>query len=619
MSVDRPGKRDDHTTFESSVDRSAVSTEDLALDDAGFEQRYGEATERGRGGMGVVQLHRDERIGREVAMKRLRGPVRDMPELFARFVREARVQGQLEHPAIPPVYDLGVAPDGSPYFTMKRLRGRTLQEIVAGLADGNPRFASFTRRRLLTDFASVCLAIEFAHIRGVLHRDLKPANIMLGDYGEVYVLDWGVAKLSNVDDAPVDLSEIVRDSPAGEAAATMAGVVLGTPGYMAPEQLHGHDLGAAMDVYALGSILFEILTLSPLHMGNSRDAILASTVAGADARALARAPDRDVPPELEAACIRATATAPLERFSSVRALHDVIARYLDGDRDLERRRELAAEHAASAERILADATGDVRARSRAMREAGRALALDPENVLASRTVIGLMVEPPSQIPDEVAQAVRRSSLRTSQHLALVGAWCYLLMLGYAPFFLLMETRDHVTGTINGFVLLALAAWSYSYARAEDPSPHHVTGACMLNVVALLLISRWFGPFVILPGIAGASTVIYSLHQRPRWIPICLALGCTAVVAPLVLQYLGVLAPSYAFTDGGITILPNVTSFPKTATFAALIAAGLGVIIAPVVAITSVRRSLAEAEQRLHMQAWQLRQLVPNAARADSAP
>lgn len=302
-------RRDGDTTFESPIDGSVVSTADLALDNAGFDERYGPPTELGRGGMGVVQLHRDERIGREVAMKRLRGPVVGMPELSARFVREARVQGQLEHPAIPPVYDVGVDPDGAPYFTIKRLRGRTLKDIIAGLVAGTPRYAQFTRRRLLADLASVCLAVEFAHNRGVLHRDLKPANIMLGDYGEVYVLDWGVAKLAEVDDSPVDLSEIVRDTPAGEAATTMAGIVLGTPGYMAPEQLHNHNIGPTVDVYALGSILFEILTLLPLHDGRSKDAILAQTVAGADARASVRAPDLDIPPELEAACVRATANA----------------------------------------------------------------------------------------------------------------------------------------------------------------------------------------------------------------------------------------------------------------------------------------------------------------------
>lgn len=252
-------------------------------------------------------------------------------------------------------------------------------------------------------------------------------------------------------------------------------------------------------------------------------------------------------------------------------------------------------------RLLAGAPGDVAARAQAMREAGRALALDPENAAASNTVLELMVEPPSETPAEVADAVRRSSLKTSQHLALVGTWCYLLMITYTPFFMWMETRERIVGAINGVVLLCLAAWSYYYARADDPSPRHVTGACILNMIALVLISRWFGPFVILPGIACASTVIYALHQRPRWIPLCLALGCGAVVAPLVLQYAGVLAPSYAFSDGGITILPNVTNYPKVATMAALIAAALGIIVAPVVAITSVRRSLAEAEQRLHMQ------------------
>src|SRR5262249_13091427 len=152
------------------------------------------------GGMGEVRLCTDRRIGRAVAMKLIRPENARRAKLRARFLFEAKVQGQLEHPAILPVYDLGVRPDGLEYFTMKRLSGRTLNNILKALRAGDKGTqATYSRRRLLQAFQSACQAIEFVHQRGVVHRDLKPANIMLGSLGELSILDWGLAKISFVD------------------------------------------------------------------------------------------------------------------------------------------------------------------------------------------------------------------------------------------------------------------------------------------------------------------------------------------------------------------------------------------------------------------------------------
>jgi serine/threonine protein kinase len=149
----------------------------------------------GRGGMGEVLSVRDEQMGRSVAIKRLR--VENPPdELVARFLREARIQGRLEHPAVVPVHELSYEPGGQPFFVMKQLSGTTFQDVLPKLALRDPRVTEqFGRQRLLRAFADICLAIEFAHTRGVVHRDLKPANIMVGDFGEVYVMDWGLAKV----------------------------------------------------------------------------------------------------------------------------------------------------------------------------------------------------------------------------------------------------------------------------------------------------------------------------------------------------------------------------------------------------------------------------------------
>src|SRR5690349_961519 len=207
----------------------------------------------GKGGMGEVMSARDEQIGRSVAIKRLKGK-EPAPVTITRFLREARIQGRLEHPAVVPVHELAHDETGRPFFVMKQLAGTTLADVVARLAAGDPDVAAkFPRQRLLRAVAEVCLAVEFAHTRGVIHRDLKPANIVLGDFGEIYVLDWGIAKVSD------DGTESSRDSfadigtVAESDAHTVVGAILGTPGYISPEQIRGDNfLDGRADVYSPG-------------------------------------------------------------------------------------------------------------------------------------------------------------------------------------------------------------------------------------------------------------------------------------------------------------------------------------------------------------------------------
>ncbi|HVY45658.1 MAG TPA: serine/threonine-protein kinase, partial [Minicystis sp.] len=337
---------------------AGVDVAPAPLEDEGFAARYDVGALIGEGGMGEVRAARDRRVGREVALKVVRAGSGSRSDARARFEREARVQGQLEHPSVVPVYDLGLAPDGAAFFTMKRVRGRALDEILAALRAGDAETtAAYGRRRLLGAFASACLAVAFAHARGVLHRDLKPGNLMLGSYGELYVLDWGLAKVRGAreDDARGEPAVASRrpddaapDVTATSDAKTVAGSILGTPGYMAPEQVRGDvdALDARCDVYALGAILFEMLTLEPLHRRDGGlDAIHRATLQGVDASPARRAPGAAVPPELDAICVRATALDPAERFPSARALHDALERYLDGDRDVAHRAELAERHA----------------------------------------------------------------------------------------------------------------------------------------------------------------------------------------------------------------------------------------------------------------------------------
>ncbi|NUQ79019.1 MAG: serine/threonine protein kinase, partial [Polyangiaceae bacterium] len=285
---------------------SIVDAGEHPVEASGLEQRYELITVLGTGGMGEVRLCKDRLIGRSVAMKVMHDELAAQSDLRERFLREVRIQGQLEHPSIVPVYDIGVDSKGGILFTMKRIRGMTLDTVLDGLRAGNAELsARYSRRKLLVAFSSVCLAVDFAHQRGVIHRDIKPENIILGDFGEVYVLDWGIAKvMSGGDAADVEALELTQDS----MQQTALGSLLGTPGYMSPEQACGaiDRLDARTDVYSLGAILFEIVAGQTLHdPALSVQKLLAATIRGVDARPSARGA-RDVPAELDAICVRAT-------------------------------------------------------------------------------------------------------------------------------------------------------------------------------------------------------------------------------------------------------------------------------------------------------------------------
>ncbi|MCZ7644714.1 MAG: protein kinase [Planctomycetota bacterium] len=237
----------------------------------------------GRGGMGTVYRARQVNLARDVALKiiRTRFPGEDEA---VRFVAEAQVTGQIEHPNIVPVHEVGADEENRPYFVMKLVRGKALSEILLELRRGEARAQrEYTLARLLHIFGEVCQAVAFAHSKGVLHRDLKPANIMIGDFGEVQVMDWGLAKvLGQAQSKTAGLIEAAPDTPPlrvrakGENVKTVrdrsfeseAGFVAGTPEYMSPEQAAGDvkALSPRSDVYSLGAMLFEILHFRPPHL-----------------------------------------------------------------------------------------------------------------------------------------------------------------------------------------------------------------------------------------------------------------------------------------------------------------------------------------------------------------
>ena len=257
--------------------------------------RYRIDGEIAHGGMGTVLKGRDPDLGRDVALKILRDDLRDNPEMVRRFVEEAQIGGQLQHPGIVPIYELGCFGNRRPFFSMKLVKGRTLAQLLAdrtARADGLPRF--------LAIFEAIAQTVAYAHARGVIHRDLKPSNVMVGSFGEVQVMDWGLAKVlprgGVVDDAQArkpDRQQTViatGRSGSGDSELSHAGSAMGTPSYMAPEQARGEvdRIDERADVFALGSILCEVLTGEAAFLGRSGGEIQRKAALGDLADATAR-------------------------------------------------------------------------------------------------------------------------------------------------------------------------------------------------------------------------------------------------------------------------------------------------------------------------------------------
>ncbi len=294
--------------------------------------RYRVLRGHAEGGLGRVSLAIDEELKREVALKQLQQRHADDADSRARFLREAEITGRLEHPGIVPVYGLTSDEHGHPCYAMRFVRGDSLQEAVrrfhqADQAPRDPTERTLALRGLLRRFSDVCNAVAYAHSRGVIHRDLKPANVMLGDYGETLVVDWGLARVLVEDEAATQPHRAIRTELDGGLAATQQGQVVGTPAFMPPEQARGDNahVGVASDVWALGATLYEVLTGQPPYRG-SRDEVLALARAGQVRPA--RQVNARVPAALEAVCARAMMPRAEERYGSAKELAGEVERWL---------------------------------------------------------------------------------------------------------------------------------------------------------------------------------------------------------------------------------------------------------------------------------------------------
>ena len=298
--------------------------------------RYVVEGEVARGGMGRVLSARDSRLGREIAIKELLTLSRQARQ---RFEREIAITARLEHPSILPLYDAGRWRSGEPFYVMRLVGGRPLSEEIDRAEDQASRLV------LLPPILAATNAIAFAHRKRIIHRDIKPSNILVGEHGETVVIDWGIAK--DLEIGAVDESEEAESSTAqdlgAQANATAFGDVLGTPGYLAPEQARGLDVDERSDVYALGATLFHVLAGQPPFEGTDSAAVLATQLTGPAPSLLLRAPG--VPTELAAIVSKAMNTDPVGRYANAEELAVEIQRFLSG--------QLVAAHQYSASQRIA--------------------------------------------------------------------------------------------------------------------------------------------------------------------------------------------------------------------------------------------------------------------------
>jgi serine/threonine-protein kinase len=448
---------------------------------------------------------------------------------------------------------------------------------------------------------------------------------MLGDFGEVYVLDWGVAKVVGEEDG--DFADV--DSGSGEHA-TQQGTAIGTPGYMAPEQVQGKPVDGKCDVYTLGCLLFEILTGEPLHPRGFEG--MGSAVQGKDARASVRAPGRDIAPELDQICVDATQYDPALR-PSARELGDRVQRFLDGDRDLALRRQLARDHldrataafdasrepprASRASRIrltsepaIAAPSQSAEQRATAMREAAAAMALDPALPGPAELVGRLMLEPPRETPHEVLDAIHQEDVRTARAYAQAGIWTLVAALAFTPL------MWWIAPSASGYVAILTALFLVNLVvllhvnMASLPRP----GVAVVgNTILVLVLARMFSPILIAPGVAAVLAMAMVLTPRFSFlgssVTVCVLL-LLAIFTPLVLERLDVLSRTLEVTEAGVLFHPPAVAGHEGPTILVGSLYTVGLIIGSCAMAGSMRRRAREAYRHLQLQAWQLRQLVP---------
>ncbi|KAA5542196.1 serine/threonine protein kinase [Roseiconus nitratireducens] len=296
--------------------------------------RYSGLREIARGGNGVLKAGFDPVTGRTVAIKMLHVENRGVPNDRRRLLREARVTAQLQHPNTVPVYDIGNDLVHGVYFVMKRISGENLFEVLKQIARGNRDIAqAFPAARRVDALADACKALAYAHARGVIHRDVKPENIWLGNFGEVYLLDWGTAKVwGSMDDQTITRYDATRLRKAEEEqlqTLTGGGQRPGTPLYMSPEQIQGvRSIDERSDIFSAGVCLYELLAIREPFRGANIDETFRNIIHADVPPPSEKSPDRGIPPAADKVVMRAIQKDPSKRYQTMRELIDAITSFV---------------------------------------------------------------------------------------------------------------------------------------------------------------------------------------------------------------------------------------------------------------------------------------------------
>ena len=376
-------------------------------------QRYRLVRILGKGGMGQVWLAHDQYLNREVALKVLRPDDLDHVTLFERQLKlEAQITGLLEHPSIIPVYDLGKLPDKGLYYTMRVVREESLEKRLLQI-DEQPE--AFTLSHMVGILRTALLALHYAHDHGIVHRDLKPENILVGKYGEVFIIDWGVAKVTEKSKN----SSLQRFSP----TRTKQGALVGTPNYMAPEQALGENelVDERTDIYAMGVILYEMLTLQKVFEAGHVLALLLKVTESRPTPPSVRTPDRHIPRELEEICLRAIEKEREDRYQSAKEMAHDLELFLEGVKEKERHQQLA-------HTFLAEATRHRKAYQNAQKEL---LASSRKLKLAQEEMPSWASIEEKEPMWHMEQEVEHMRLNLERHFG-EALRCYGQALGYVP-------------------------------------------------------------------------------------------------------------------------------------------------------------------------------------------
>ncbi len=514
----------------------------------------------GRGGMGEVYLVHDKRLDRHVARKFLR---QGQPHNARRFMEEARITARLQHPGVVPVHSIGHLADGRPYYDMKEVEGRTLQELV------DQEVMDLERRMEI--FLRLCEPVAYAHSLGAIHRDLKPANVMVGAFGEVLVLDWGLVKVGSGEG---DLGQ----SP----QCTQAGSVIGTPAYMAPEQARGEEVGPAADVYALGAVLYFLLTGRCAYDGDTAKIVLGQVLRAPPPPPSTLAPD--TPPELEALCMRAMARWPEERPPDAQALLEELEQALaswrahSGSHALTQK---ALPHLDSLRRAVArgPGAGDEVTQAWDLLRGGleQALALWPENERANqalaeaRELLAHWTRAESQseaaqrqddAPDPLAEGILATAITRGERVAalvriVVGCLGLGLSFGASADELFALAPKPLAIMLASVSLIALSSLLLAWLRKHRISSRLLLGSVTMDV--LLALSVPFGallePTEGAPGlVADPGTyfvplaVILSGARLTPWVATFAGGLATGLLALMTWWDLGRSASHGAFVD-----------------------------------------------------------------------